>query len=1022
MENEAPSFSIGSLFRSRAGKEPAVKSTKSQPKSRPHTRSLPLQEQSDSSINCQQKDNQSIVSKNSVACPAVDQPPKKSVKPMKSHFSLKLLRDRITGREHEDNKSNEVYVETPKLSCVDNDSVGFFFAEGVDLEMKNLDDIEKLDTVDSDRDDPEGKLKAEQKDQPSDTEGHDIAIEQLEGFALTISASACTDATTEGALHEESPMQEIPSGKTNTTEDDAISDYSAEILTVSKQLITEHNQQTSVNNCEGNNDTTLAANKSFDVVDGANLTSLYVGDLSKNITELDLKEAFGQFSGFVSVKIPLDSATGVSLCYAYVNFLSKGEAETATEALNYTTIKESEIRIMPSLRDKFQRERIGANVFLSNLPPSLTTRQLFDKFKLYGKILSCKLISQKLQGFIHFEDKEVAYHVVKTFNHSILDGKLIYVGIHILKKDRELFGQSIGKIRKGISPVIQSESTPITSSPISSASPIDINSALSTKETETTTGTGTCTGTGTGTRTGTETGTGMGTGSATSTVPHGQGFSPQFCKWGPPPQHVNRFNWNFQQQICQNSKIQSQKVQKIQHPLHIAENQVGTRYSIFVRNLPLDISDSAIYNLVLPYGPVLSVLSRKVPSRNGSWALVTLSNQDSVDRSILCLNTLEIDGHRLFVTRAIPKEEKGYYINKLENTPKMKLKILITGLNVGIYKEQFESWCSSFGSIVSVELFQNAPANSNNDFTAYGYVEMSKESDADKMIENLKLIGVHCFKVKIEIPRTRRTVENNFIDKPLNGSPPIDGNSHSNHDLSNIPVSYVVPSKLLDIALFNQDVETDRKTRVPSFQGQRRSNFNNQRGNNNQQHRSFSPQILKHEPLTKPVKNENECIERNFSGSYKTTSYSSNYASAENGAVEDENFNYNKDSERRFSGKSYDNTAKGKTHRNKNKHSFNNRQHYQRPEDLKQNVYQLLGNFAASALHPSITFDNLKSNLSILKVRCLTEHIVKFYYSNKLEDLFEDLEKADRGYHESCQLINDHLVEAASYLGIVSKS
>ena len=46
--------------------------------------------------------------------------------------------------------------------------------------------------------------------------------------------------------------------------------------------------------------------------------------------------------------------------------------------------------------------------------------------------------------------------------------------------------------------------------------------------------------------------------------------------------------------------------------------------------------------------------------RNGTWALVTLTNQESVNKSIAGLNAFDIEGQKIFVTRAIPREQKSY--------------------------------------------------------------------------------------------------------------------------------------------------------------------------------------------------------------------------------------------------------------------------------------------------------------------------------------------------------------------------
>lgn len=168
--------------------------------------------------------------------------------------------------------------------------------------------------------------------------------------------------------------------------------------------------------------------------------ALFIGDLDKGITEDMLKKIFGKFKTLVSVKICVDSETGKSLGYGYLNFSTKEDADTATEEFNYRPILGKEIRIMPSLRNTFYRKNMGTNVFFSNLPledPTLTTRVFYDIFKIYGKILSCKLDKRKNIGFVYFDNDQAARKVIKNYNAKDFFGNKILCGIHFDKDFRK---------------------------------------------------------------------------------------------------------------------------------------------------------------------------------------------------------------------------------------------------------------------------------------------------------------------------------------------------------------------------------------------------------------------------------------------------------------------------------------------------------------------------------------------------------------------------------------------------------
>lgn len=168
--------------------------------------------------------------------------------------------------------------------------------------------------------------------------------------------------------------------------------------------------------------------------------ALFIGDLDKNITEDVLKNIFDNFKTLLSVKICVDSETGKSLGYGYLNFSTKEDADTATEEFNYRPILGKEIRIMPSLRNTFYRKNMGTNVFFSNLPledPALTTRVFYDTFKIYGKILSCKLDKRKNIGFVYFDNDQAARKVIKDYNAKEFFGNKILCGIHFDKDFRK---------------------------------------------------------------------------------------------------------------------------------------------------------------------------------------------------------------------------------------------------------------------------------------------------------------------------------------------------------------------------------------------------------------------------------------------------------------------------------------------------------------------------------------------------------------------------------------------------------
>jgi RNA recognition motif-containing protein len=67
--------------------------------------------------------------------------------------------------------------------------------------------------------------------------------------------------------------------------------------------------------------------------------NIYVGNISRNATEADLKEAFEAHGAVASVAIIKDKLTGDSRGFGFVEMPNKDEAEKAIVALNGKDVK-----------------------------------------------------------------------------------------------------------------------------------------------------------------------------------------------------------------------------------------------------------------------------------------------------------------------------------------------------------------------------------------------------------------------------------------------------------------------------------------------------------------------------------------------------------------------------------------------------------------------------------------------------------------------------------------------------------
>ncbi len=67
--------------------------------------------------------------------------------------------------------------------------------------------------------------------------------------------------------------------------------------------------------------------------------NIYVGNLSRELTEEELREAFTEFGEVTSAKIITDRDSGISRGFGFVEMTGKSEAQSAITGLNGKELK-----------------------------------------------------------------------------------------------------------------------------------------------------------------------------------------------------------------------------------------------------------------------------------------------------------------------------------------------------------------------------------------------------------------------------------------------------------------------------------------------------------------------------------------------------------------------------------------------------------------------------------------------------------------------------------------------------------
>ena len=76
-----------------------------------------------------------------------------------------------------------------------------------------------------------------------------------------------------------------------------------------------------------------------------NLMSIYVGNLSYEVTKEDVEEVFGEYGTIKRVHLPTDRETGRFRGFAFVEMSSDAEEEKAIETLDGATWMDRELKV-----------------------------------------------------------------------------------------------------------------------------------------------------------------------------------------------------------------------------------------------------------------------------------------------------------------------------------------------------------------------------------------------------------------------------------------------------------------------------------------------------------------------------------------------------------------------------------------------------------------------------------------------------------------------------------------------------
>ena len=174
----------------------------------------------------------------------------------------------------------------------------------------------------------------------------------------------------------------------------------------------------------------------------SNQAQLYLGDLDRNVTELNLYNLLSRFGEVSMIKLQRDPSP-YSKGYAFIGFKQAIDSNKARRELNGLNFLGTCMRVSRTTKDRDPK----ANVFVKNLPADMSLIELEDKFNYYGQVLSSKIVCDKngvslRYGFVQFERRDQAGEAIKALNGTSINGSVLSVCEFLPVTARVLEGQN----------------------------------------------------------------------------------------------------------------------------------------------------------------------------------------------------------------------------------------------------------------------------------------------------------------------------------------------------------------------------------------------------------------------------------------------------------------------------------------------------------------------------------------------------------------------------------------------------
>ncbi|CAO3680564.1 unnamed protein product [Umbelopsis vinacea] len=183
--------------------------------------------------------------------------------------------------------------------------------------------------------------------------------------------------------------------------------------------------------------------------------NIYVRGLDSKTTDDGFADMCRPFGSIASSKAIIEQKTGECKGYGFAMFETEEDAQRAIDGLNRNGLQASFARVGQesfSARLRSLQDESSANIYVSNLPPTMNEPQLEEMFKPYHTISNRILRDPQTGlsrgvGFARMSDRSAAISVIETFNGHTLPGSNVPLQVRFADSlaQKRLKGQTARK-------------------------------------------------------------------------------------------------------------------------------------------------------------------------------------------------------------------------------------------------------------------------------------------------------------------------------------------------------------------------------------------------------------------------------------------------------------------------------------------------------------------------------------------------------------------------------------------------